>query len=171
MEGIKRCRVHHQRDDLREQRAEESEDLEALCVEIAPVPDRALVEPGQVAQQLDLKAATEDRKGVGQRRQGEKDHFIFNHRATQTGTRQRDKLSGRRGNLHQRQSEPGLQRRVEQAQANERCFPAQAVAPLELLLAHLYSIGWQQRIKQMRENARMLLDELGMDSDRQLADV
>jgi len=67
-ESLKCCGVHQQRDNLREQRAQPGENLEALCIEIAPVPDWAGMEPRQFAQQFDLKAAAEDCDCVWQRR-------------------------------------------------------------------------------------------------------
>src|SRR3954464_2795176 len=64
--------IHHNRSNVRPQRAQARQNLEALCVQVTPVEDGAFCEPGDILPVAHHKAAAEKRGCVPPRRKLEK---------------------------------------------------------------------------------------------------
>ena len=69
--------VHHQRGDMRKERAQSGEDQEALRIQVAPVVDGALGQPGDPNQVVNHEAGAEKREGLPLGRQREEGHLVL----------------------------------------------------------------------------------------------
>lgn len=63
-EGDERFPIHHLRGDMRVERAQARAFLEALRIQVSPVIDGTLDQPGDASQVVDHEVATEKREGL-----------------------------------------------------------------------------------------------------------
>src|SRR5260370_40690095 len=103
-EGREGFLIHHDRSYMREHRSQAGQNLEALRVQIAPVEDGALGQPGDASQVVDHEAATKKCEGVLLGWQREKGHLVFGDDAALPAQQiKRHKLRGRNAQFSERQ--------------------------------------------------------------------
>ena len=100
---------------MREEGAHLGQNLKTLHIQVAPILDSAVVQPGDGTQGVNLKPLTPQRNRVRQQRQGEKVHLVLGDDHPFTGQRQSGRLAKRQTEIGTGPLERQLQRRVEQA--------------------------------------------------------
>ena len=75
--GGERFPVHHNRGDVRVERAQAREDQESLRVQVAPVVDGTIGQPGDTSQIIDHEATAEKREGISAGWQREESHLVL----------------------------------------------------------------------------------------------
>jgi len=161
-----RVAVHQQRLHVREQHPQTVQDVEAVGIDVAPVVQRALVQPAHFGQAVEAVAQTEYHQATGHVGKGQAVDLVLRDEHPLRGQVEAGEFARRNGEVRQALYGEAL---VQDAEADLRRFGGQAVALLEVAIVILRV---EHDVEQLRKQRFAGFDELGVDAgDIELAQV
>jgi hypothetical protein len=153
--GQQRCAVHQHRAGVSEPAPQPVEDHEAVGVDVAPVDQVQIGEPGERFEHVHRVTPAEDDDGVARQREGQVGDLVLDHVGALGFRRRRRELAGADGEL----GEAAESRRAE---PNVARLAAEPVPAGEVGRGGVNPVGSELQVEQFSEHASVLLDELGV---------
>ncbi len=168
--GQQRFAVHEERDNVRKEAAQLVKDGEAVGVDIAPIVQATLMQPGGACQCLPTVAGAEDNDGPRHPWEGEEVGLVFGDEDKLDGQGKRRKASQVERDVSQaRAARHAGQGRVEQAQAHPHRLVQKAETTGELrgaARAGVNGLRRQGQVQKLGQHTPVTLDELAVYTRR-----